>query len=496
MTFASKVKEAKEAIVSGQPLSLIIGQKTWSIANKVGEMFQVDYQTLPWSDPLVTAWLIDENRTKVVFSATTASEQVWRRGKIPLRGAIGYKEAIHLLTAGLPVEIVEQLALQHFHISPYEMNADRLEPERLYNAVRSVKLWARTAGLEAELVSDARSATVLGRMTASGIPIRHDKWESIAEQSMLSAATARRRIAEHLGLSLTDRSLNSPQALSRRYKVTTPDLEVWQRAEILAQHATDPRSGALWPCWQATASTTGRITATNPNVVGLPTEYASAISAPGAVIITADWTNQELWIAALLAKDVHLIDLLRQGDPYTLLSESMGIPRPAAKQVLLGSLYGAARPKEVVALAKTTLAWCEKPHIRIPDDHDSPIMATWPSIRSVNGPTRRRLVLFEEINKEVQRSLINFPIQSTGASLLRRALFSIEEGIRPFRGRILMTLHDEMVVLAQKSDAKKIVEVVEEVMSSTSTALLGVPIPNKLGIGTTLEEARANATRR
>lgn len=498
-------QKAKDLIASGQPLAFQLGLDGWAIATRTGQVVRVDPTALTCADPLVKAWLADKRRAKAVFSSASTAEALWKIGRLYLRGALGFVETMHLLTAGLPPAEVSKTCEREMGLPCIGSTIDLSPKEslpKLYEAMQQAFFWARMTNLKSEAVADSDSASILGRMTGGGVPASHAKWEEIGEGALLQAARARGEVAKVLGLPLTHRSLHTPQALLQDLKTGMPEecvkpLAVWQRAEILASHLRDPRNGALWPNWQATAATTGRITATSPAVVSLPGEYHEAIVAPpGMLLASFDWSSEELWVAAVLAKDEHLRQALNAGSVYEDLAAELGVDRANAKRTLLGALYGAQPGPEVLKVAGATIRHCRGYRLSAPKDGGSPILRSWTGALALEGRTRRRLVLAGSLERDnggkLRRSLQNFPIQGTAASLLRRAMVQVEQAISP-RGRITMVLHDEIVTALPKAEATRRLGSVAREMNLAAEHILGCRIPLKVGVGQSLAEARAGA---
>ena len=101
-----------------------------------------------------------------------------------------------------------------------------------------------------------------------------------------------------------------------------------------------------------------------------------------------------------------------------------------------------------------------------------------PDINSKN-PTAR---------SAAERTAVNTPIQGTAADLVKRAMLKVDAALRgKYRARMLLQVHDELVLEAPAAEVSEVAPIVKAQMSGA--AELAVPLVVELGEGETWAEA-------
>ena len=105
-----------------------------------------------------------------------------------------------------------------------------------------------------------------------------------------------------------------------------------------------------------------------------------------------------------------------------------------------------------------------------------------PDIRSRNG----------QIRAAAERVAVNMPIQGTAADILKRAMIDLHAALGraggPDRARMILTVHDELVVEAREDAIEEVAGIVRASMQSA--AQLAVPLTVDVGIGRNWKEAK------
>ena len=277
--------------------------------------------------------------------------------------------------------------------------------------------------------------------------------------------------------------------------------------------------GRLHTRFQQAVAATGRISSWNPNLQNIPirTEQGSRIrkafhAADGALLVVADYSQIELRVLAHIAREPAMIAAFEKGEDIhrSTAAAVLGIApelvtsdqRRAAKTVNFGLLYGMSAfglatrlgiaPKEaekfiaayfdryrgVRAYMDETVATAEK---------DGKVETLWgrprylPEIRADN----------RVIRENARRVAINSRIQGSAADLLKRAMIAVDRRLRAEQpgARLLLTVHDELVLEAPEKQAKAVGELVRAEMESA--AELAVPLVVDVGIGPTWYDAKA-----
>ena len=103
-----------------------------------------------------------------------------------------------------------------------------------------------------------------------------------------------------------------------------------------------------------------------------------------------------------------------------------------------------------------------------------------PELNSRNG----------QIRQQAERMTVNFPIQGTAADILKRAMLRVHDVLAPVRpARMILTVHDELLIESPEASAPQVVELVREAMQGA--AELAVPLTVDVGVGPNWREAKS-----
>ncbi|MCX6810382.1 MAG: DNA polymerase [Candidatus Berkelbacteria bacterium] len=279
---------------------------------------------------------------------------------------------------------------------------------------------------------------------------------------------------------------------------------------------------------------TSRLTSSNPNLQNIPIkgefgpEIRSAfIAEPGNKLISADYSQIELRVVACLAKDEVMMKAFRDGiDIHTkTASEIFNRPvakithdqRRVAKTVNFGVLYGispyglsqtlgikqeeAARYiMQYFKIHSGIKRYCEQ-QIALAKKHGYVetlfgFRRPLPEIRSSN----------RNLYESAQRMAINTPVQGTAAEILKLAMIELHRKLKSYQssvisypkngkqttdhGKLILTVHDELIIEAPEKEAEKIAQLMREVMESE--VKLSVPVEVEVGVGDNWDSAKRN----
>jgi DNA polymerase-1 len=259
-----------------------------------------------------------------------------------------------------------------------------------------------------------------------------------------------------------------------------------------------------------TGTTTGRLSSQNPNLQNIPIQsergraIRHAFIAPeGFKLVSLDYSQIELRIAAILSGDEKLCDIFRNGRDvhtevaarvfHTSLENVDAEMRRRAKVINFGILYGMGVNALRVQLGTTTAeahAFYEEYFEQFKTLSD--YLERTKGFARTHGYTetlfgRRRQ--FPEmkstlpyVRAQAERMAINAPIQGTQADIIKLAMVRVDEMIEKQNLRnsvhLLLSVHDELVyeIRSEQSEeiGDKIKKIMEAVLSPEETR--GVPI--------------------
>jgi len=244
---------------------------------------------------------------------------------------------------------------------------------------------------------------------------------------------------------------------------------------------------------QATAAT-GRLSSIDPNLQNIPVRSPEGrairrafIAAPGHVLLSADYSQIELRVMAHLADDPGLqaafhagLDIHQQtaARMFNLLPSLVGPDqRAAAKTINFGILYGMGPQRlsrEIGVSLKEAKAFIERYFERFPTvqrwvDATLAHARETGEVRTLFG--RRRAVAGLTAQSpadraQAERIAVNTPVQGTAADLIKRAMIEVDRRLTGTAARLLLQVHDELVVEVPEADAEVTASVVREAMQA------------------------------
>ncbi len=253
---------------------------------------------------------------------------------------------------------------------------------------------------------------------------------------------------------------------------------------------------------------TGRMASNNPNLQNIPnkTELGRAIrksfvAEKGFKLVSLDYSQIELRIAAILSGDQKLIEIFKNGeDIHTGVAEKIGVSRAQAKVINFGILYGMG-----VNALKTNLKSSREEAQEFYNEYFSTFSGLASYLDHVKAETARKgytETLFGRrryfsgfksplpfIRASAERMAINAPIQGTQADLIKLAMIRISEYIKERKlgeeVRMLLQVHDELVFEVVKNRVDEVVREFKKIMETVLPAEMskGVPIIAEAHVG-------------
>jgi DNA polymerase-1 len=247
-----------------------------------------------------------------------------------------------------------------------------------------------------------------------------------------------------------------------------------------------PETGRIHTDFKQMVST-GRMSSSNPNLQNIPNaqKYRTAFIAPeGYSLITSDMSGAELRILANLSQDQIFVHSYQHGvDLHTrAASEVFGVPyekvsksqRKASKAIQFGLCYGLSEfglakrlgitKKEAQKMINT---YFDKYRgIKTFLDKSASEAVTNGFSRSISG--RKRYYDVPEWNNpdrdrivaSIKRRAKNAPIQGSNADTIKQAMIYCVDRLKGYDARLILTVHDEIVVEAKDEIREEVAEIV------------------------------------
>jgi DNA polymerase-1 len=277
------------------------------------------------------------------------------------------------------------------------------------------------------------------------------------------------------------------------------------------QEQINKETGRVHTSYSLSGAQTGRLASTDPNLMNIPirTEIGrrirdAFIAEPGYVMLSADYSQIELRLAAHICDVPQLREAFARGDDIHNMTaqELFGAvnrdTRASAKTINFAILYGISR-------------WGLAGRLGVTADEAQAIIDRYferfPGIRAYIGDTLTRAretgftttlfgrkTHFPRLHSKIQherqgaeRAAINAPIQGTAADIIKRAMARMgpaldAEGLG--RARMLMQVHDELVFEVPEDEVEPATRIVRHVMERAAEPAVELSVPLGVEIGT------------
>ncbi len=277
----------------------------------------------------------------------------------------------------------------------------------------------------------------------------------------------------------------------------------------------DPDSGRVHTSYHQAVTATGRLSSSDPNLQNIPVRTPEGrlirrafTVPPGCRLLAADYSQIELRIMAHLSGDKRLCRAFEaQEDVHAATAaEIFAVPaeavteaqRRSAKAINFGLIYGMS----AFGLAKQlgldftsakqymSVYFKRYPGVRVYMDQAREKAKALGYVETLFG---RRLYLPEirspaaHRRQYAERTAINAPMQGSAADIMKRAMAALHERLRGTGARIVMQVHDELLIEVAEKDVNRAADECRACMGAA--ARLKVPLPVVVGEGNNWDEA-------
>ncbi len=273
-----------------------------------------------------------------------------------------------------------------------------------------------------------------------------------------------------------------------------------------------PETQRLHASFNQTVAATGRLSSSDPNLQNIPVRTplgrevrrAFVPGEPGWVLLSADYSQIELRIMAHLSRDPALVAAFAEGVDvhrdtaarlFGVAPEAVSdLQRAQAKTVNFGVLYG----QGAYGLART---------LGIPNDEAAAFIRAYKKqyagvvayLEGTLEEARRQGYVTTLLNRRrylpglrmksaaaralAERLAVNTPVQGSAADLIKVAMVDLDRRLaaEKLEARLLLQVHDELVLECPASEAERLGRTVREAMEGALT--LDVPILVNIGVG-------------
>ena len=308
------------------------------------------------------------------------------------------------------------------------------------------------------------------------------------------------------------------QTFAHKYEIVDKILEYRGVKKLLSTYVealpllVNPATGKIHTSFNQAVTATGRLSSTNPNLQNIPVRdelgrrirKAFIPSDDEHLLLSADYSQVELRLMAHLSGDESLIAAFEHGEDVHAataarlfgkeVAEVDSDERRKAKTANFGIIYGISAfglsqrldipRKEAKEIIEGYFA--SYPHVKEYMDRvveeakrDGYVSTIFGRRRYLNDIASRNAVA----RGLAERNAVNAPIQGSAADIMKIAMIRVsrrfrEEGIR---SKVILQVHDELVVDMLRSEQERVIAIVTEAMESA--AALRVRLVVDCGVG-------------
>ena len=266
-----------------------------------------------------------------------------------------------------------------------------------------------------------------------------------------------------------------------------------------------PVDGRIHTSFNQTATSTGRLSSSNPNLQNIPVRTdlgrqirrAFVVKGADEVLLAADYSQIELRILAHLSHDPILLDSFRHNKDIHVRTAALiyNLPeqeisremRRLAKTANYAIIYGLSEyglSRETGIPRKEAGAFLDRYTATYADLYDY-MGRTREDVRAhgyVQTLLGRRRYVPEvysssrTVRDAAERAAVNMPVQGTQADLIKIAMVRLHRRMREegLTSKMILQVHDELVFRAPKDEVERLSLLVRETMAGAMT--LDVPI--------------------
>ena len=276
----------------------------------------------------------------------------------------------------------------------------------------------------------------------------------------------------------------------------------------------NPSTGRVHSSFLQTGTVTGRLASSNPNLQNIPVRTPlgreirrAFIADEGWLLVSVDYSQIELRIVAHLAEDAAMMEAFRQDQDIHAATAAavFGVDahavdpdmRRRAKAINFGLMYGMS-PFGLSRSTDMTLGEAEQ--------FVKAYFERFPGVRNYLDETRRKAgedgyvttllgrrryfpqlaataKVSEQVRARAVREAINAPIQGSAADIIKIASIRLDKALEasPLQARILLQVHDELLLECPQDELEETRELVQDIMGSAYSLRIPLKTDAKAG---------------
>jgi DNA polymerase-1 len=277
----------------------------------------------------------------------------------------------------------------------------------------------------------------------------------------------------------------------------------------------NPRTGRIHTSFNQTVAATGRLSASDPNLQNIPVRREMGqqirqafVPEPGGQLLTADYSQIELRLLAHFCADEELCRAFaEERDVHSAVAAQIfGVPESAvtsdqrrmAKTVNFGVIYGMSAPGLATRLqiprdeATAFIAAYFKRYPKV-EEYQAKVLEECRRtglVRTILGRRRHfdrtaiRATSSYQNRNTAEREAINMEVQGSAADLIKLAMLNVYRRLKeqPFKARMLLQIHDELVFESPPEELPRLAELVRREMTIPVEKRLALRVPLRVDL--------------
>jgi len=271
------------------------------------------------------------------------------------------------------------------------------------------------------------------------------------------------------------------------------------------------KDGRIHPKFHQLGTATGRFSCSDPNLQNIPIKgefgkkiRQAFISKKGFKIVSADYSQMELRVAAVISQDKKMMEFFRQGKDIHKMTASQifNIPeskvrereRSLAKTINFGVLYGMS----VVGLAQAAgISWDEAK--KFIEEYFDDFLGVANYVKNSIEKAKKfgfsetffgRKRFLPEINsidfrlrQAAERMAINHPVQGTSADIIKMAMIKVVSSLEKSgkSAKMILQIHDELLFEIENSSVAEAAGEIKKIMEGVVKMKVPLEVDIKAG---------------
>jgi DNA polymerase-1 len=316
------------------------------------------------------------------------------------------------------------------------------------------------------------------------------------------------RALDNIGISVKSTSASELVFLAPKYPIIEQLLEYRSIATRVSTFSDGlpnyihPVTGRIHGNWFQLGARSGRFSCSQPNLTNIPRDVETRscfVASPGNVLIKADYSQIELRLIAKVSGDRRMCRAYQQGRDLHRLTAAHIFnteidvvteeQRRLGKIVNFGLIYGMGAKKFCITTARDYGIYLKTEEAKLfrdrffqlyqgITDYHIKVRKQWQKEVRVSRTLDGRRRLWSKQNPPTLNEMLNYPIQGTNATILKRAIASVDRLSQreQLDINLIAVVHDEILLECPKYQAKRAANLLKRCMLDAARPELD-PIP-------------------